>query len=369
MKHWSETRDVLGRLAALRRTGARAAMCTVVRVDGSAYRREGAKLLVAEDGSTTGNVSGGCLEQDVREVALEVIQSGRAEVRSWCSSSDEIAAWEMGLGCDGRIDVLIEPAVEDPARGLARLEDGRPFAACVTLPRGPLGESPRPGSRLLVTADSLEGDLGSTALTAQVAALAESLLGSGDSGIHAVGEESVFIELLVPPPRLVLLGAGDDARPVAHFGAEVGFRVLVVDKRPAYLTSDRFPLAAGLIDGREPDAERRLRLDEDSYAVVMGHSFFDDQEWVRRLIASAVPYIGVLGPRRRSERILANLAAAGQVQESDRVRLYAPVGLDIATDGAEQVAMSILAEIFAVRSRREAPFLRDRSIPIHADGR
>lgn len=369
MKHWSETREVFGRLAVLRRHGARAALCTVVRIEGSAYRREGAKLLVAEDGTVTGNISGGCLEQDAREVALQVIRAGTGEVRSWCSSSDEIAAWEIGLGCDGRIDVLIEPALEDRALELAWLDDRRAFAVAVVLP-GPAGGRPAEcGRRLVVTADSVEGDLGSVRLNAAVAARAESLLGSGDSAIHEIEGQSVFIEQLTPPPRLAIFGAGDDARALARFGAEVGFHVAVVDKRPALLTKDRFPLAAELLDIRQADTERRLPLDENCYAVVMGHSFFDDQDCVRRLLASDAPYIGVLGPRRRSERILQNLAAAKQFDEADRSRVYAPVGLDIATDGAEQVATSILAEIFAVRSRREAPFLRDRDVPIHADAR
>src|SRR6266550_1466076 len=110
MKQWLETREVLDRLALLVRADRRAALATVVRVIGSAYRHEGAKLLVAEDGTTTGNVSGGCLEQDVREVALQVIQSGAAQLRTYCSGTDEIEAWNLGLGCEGRVDVWIEPA-------------------------------------------------------------------------------------------------------------------------------------------------------------------------------------------------------------------------------------------------------------------
>src|SRR2546422_405833 len=109
MKHWHETGDVLDFLARVLGAGQRAALATVVRVRGSAYRHEGAKLAVAEDGTTAGNVSGGCLEQDVREVALQVIRTGRAELRSYCSSADEIEAWDLGVGCEGQVDVLFEP--------------------------------------------------------------------------------------------------------------------------------------------------------------------------------------------------------------------------------------------------------------------
>src|SRR5205809_6858530 len=122
MKQWLETRAVLDRLAELVRAGRRVALATVVRVRGSAYRHEGAKLLVAEDGSTVGNVRGGCLEQDVREVALQVLGSGTPEIKSYCSSSDEVAAWDLGVGCVGQVDVLVEPVREERARGRELLE-------------------------------------------------------------------------------------------------------------------------------------------------------------------------------------------------------------------------------------------------------
>src|SRR5437867_11886808 len=135
MKQWLETREVLDRLAQLARAGGRAALATVVRVRGSAYRHEGAKLLVAQDGGTTGNVSAGCLEQDVREVALQVIRTGRPELRNYCSSADEIAAWELGVGCEGQVDVLAEPALEARTRERELLDERRPLALCTRIGR------------------------------------------------------------------------------------------------------------------------------------------------------------------------------------------------------------------------------------------
>src|SRR5438093_7408777 len=132
MKQWLETREVLDFLHAARTAGKAAALATVVRVRGSAYRHEGAKLAVAEDGRTAGNVSGGCLEQDVREVALEVIRTGEPQLRSYCSSADEIAAWDLGVGCEGQVDVYIERADVRPRE--RELLDGRaPFAVCTLL--------------------------------------------------------------------------------------------------------------------------------------------------------------------------------------------------------------------------------------------
>src|SRR5207247_11102746 len=136
MKHWHETRAVLDRLAELRGAGRRAALATIVRARGSAYRHEGAKLLVAEDGSTVGNVSGGCLEQGVREVALQVLASGTPELKSYCSSTDEIAAWDLGVGCEGQVDVLVEPVLEERARERELLDGRVPFVVCTVIRPG-----------------------------------------------------------------------------------------------------------------------------------------------------------------------------------------------------------------------------------------
>src|SRR3989454_10870385 len=134
MKQWLETRAVLDRLAERVRAGRRVALATVVRVRGSAYRHEGAKLLVAEDGGTTGNVSGGCLEQDVREVALQGIRSGEPQLRSYCSSVDEIEAWDLGGGWEGQVDVFVEPATGPRARGRELLGGGPALAGCGEVP-------------------------------------------------------------------------------------------------------------------------------------------------------------------------------------------------------------------------------------------
>src|SRR2546430_376454 len=227
MKQWLETRDVLDFLAARRRgEGTPAALATVVRVRGSAYRHEGAKLAVSADGNSAGNVSGGCLEQDVREVALQVIRSGTPELRSYCSGVDEVAAWDLGVGCEGQVDVYVEPADARP-RERALLDERRPFVACGVMPVK--GETP--GQRLIVTADRTEGDLGSPDVTARATNKACELLETGESGIHEIAGRSVFFDVLRPPPQLVVLGAGDDARPLVRFAAEVGFREVVVDRR------------------------------------------------------------------------------------------------------------------------------------------
>ena len=358
MKQWLETREVLDFLARAATAGKRAALATVVRVRGSAYRHEGAKLVVAEDGSTAGNVSGGCLEQDVREVASEVIRTGEPQLRSYCSSADEIAAWDLGVGCEGRVDVYVEPAEARP-RERALLDGRKPFAIC-TLLVARKGE----GRGSIVTSERAEGDLGSKDLNTRATAQARELIETGESRIHEVAGRSVFIDVLTPPPQLVVLGAGDDARPLVRFASDVGFRVVVVDRRPGYLTAERFPAAAALVESTGDDLGAALPLDAESYAVVMNHNFADDQAYLRTLLRTPTAYIGMLGPRQRTERILRNLAAEGS--PVDEARVYGPVGLDIGTDGAEQVALAVIAEILAARSGRRARSLRERRAAIHA---
>lgn len=358
MKQWLETRDVLDFLARVRAAGKRASLATVVRVRGSAYRHEGAKLAVAEDGSTAGNVSGGCLEQDVREVALEVIRSGEPQLRSYCSSADEIAAWDLGVGCEGQVDVYVEPADARP-RERALLEGRTPFAVVTIVGMRDAGC----GMRMIVTGDGAAGDLGSSDVDRAVTVRARELLETGESGLYEIAGRSVFIDVLTPPPQLIVLGAGDDARPLVRFAAEVGFRVVVVDRRPGYLTRDRFPAAAVMVESAGDELAETVPLDADCYAVVMNHNFADDQAYLRALLKSPVAYVGMLGPRQRTDRIIRNLVAEGPVDEG---RVYGPVGLDIGTDGAEQVALAVIAELLAVRSGRRARSLRERRAAIHA---
>ena len=360
VKQWHETREVLDRLAALQRSGTQAALATVVRVVGSAYRHEGAKLLVAEDGGTTGNVSGGCLEQDVREVALQVIRSGAACIRSYCSGNDEIEAWDLGLGCEGRVDVFVEPAPVARPREQALLDGRAAFAVCTLIDEKP--DEGR-GKRAIVTRESVEGDLGSPALTAQVAQRARASLGMERSGLHEIAGRMVFCDVLLPPPQLVVCGAGEDAAPLVRLAGEVGFRVVVVDRRPAFLTVERFARATRMVACEAAGLARAVALDASSYAIVMTHNFADDHAYLRALLQTPVAYIGMLGPRQRTERMLRDV---GLAEPLDEARVYGPVGLDIGTDGAEQVALAVVAEILAIRSGRRPQSLRERAAPIHA---
>jgi xanthine dehydrogenase accessory factor len=358
VKHWQESRQVFEWLSTLKVEQRRAALATVVSVHGSAYRREGAKMAVAEDGASVGNVSGGCLEMDVREVAREVIASGIPQLRSYCSTSDEVHAWDLGVGCEGEVRIFVERAYSASGIEQAFLDSAMPFAVCTVV-----DESPAARHRLIVTAAGCEGAAAPTDFSPAVVIEARSMLAARlPSALRDIAGHAVFIDVYLPPPQLLIVSAGNDARPLARFAAEVGFRTVVVDRRPGLLRRDRFPEAVRLIESSAAELTNHLELDAESCAVVMTHNYADDEHYLRALIATPVRYIGVLGPRQRTERLVGSIAAD---MSFDTGRIYGPVGLDVGTDGAEQVALAVVAELLAVRGGRRPRSLRDRETPIH----
>lgn len=337
MKAWLETRQVLEQLAEWQAAGVPCALATVLRVRGSAYRHEGAKLVVAADGRHAGNVSGGCLEADVREVAQRVIRSGASEMREYCGSVDEIRAWDLGVGCEGVVEVFVEPVrdARDAERAMLAAEQAHVVVTELATRARECIDLTTARARGLVSNDAAQSEL----------------------------IDGRFVDVMLPPPRLLVVSAGDDARHLAQLAAAVGFRVLVADRRPGLLTAERFPAPLRRVETDAAQLNERVVLDADSFAVVMTHDFADDTAYLRALLRTPAKYLGVLGPRQRTERILGILRADVAVDES---RIFGPVGLDIGTDGAEQVALSVVAEMLAVRSGRRPQSLRERRAPIHA---
>lgn len=328
MKHWKETAEVLGRAVRLAEAGRLAAVATVVRIEGSAYRRPGAKFLVEEGGRTSGSVSGGCLEADVREVALEVMRSGQPRLLRYETGGDDSSVFSLGLGCSGSVEIFVQQAT-----GGELLEAAREIL------------------------DHLQGDRPFTVTTV--------VRGEGAGRVQVdmpggAAPEEAFTETLTPPPNLIVFGAGDDAIPLCAYASDAGFRVTLVDHRPSALSKERFP-GAFRLDGRRPEEGTfRLPAGPRALAVVKTHSFAHDREWVRQLLAAGVPYIGLLGPRARGAKILAQIGTPA----SDRV--FTPVGLDLGAEGPEQVAFSIVAELLAVHSSRQPWSLREKEGAIHA---
>jgi xanthine dehydrogenase accessory factor len=369
-----EVRDILGALAALRTRGEPAALATIIRVRGSTYRREGARLLIRPDGTTVGSLSGGCLEGDVVEAAQEVLRTGRARVLTYDLTADDDAVWGLGLGCNGMIEVFVEPVRAQGGLDVAALLqdaiDRRRSAALATVIAAPPGPI-EVGARVFVPEDGqVEGSLGDPVVDARVVTAARSQLAAETTAAVPLdlpgGRGELFVEVVRPPLPLLVCGAGHDALPLVRLAHELGWWVMVADSRPAFATQERFPEADEVFLVEDREVARAVRIDRRTFAVVMTHNYLHDREILRGLLATPARYIGLLGPRARTEKLLAELEKDGIVlDEAHRGRLYGPVGLDTGADAPEEIALSITSEILAVRNGRATASLRDRRGPIH----
>jgi xanthine/CO dehydrogenase XdhC/CoxF family maturation factor len=313
------------------------ALATLVSVEGSSYRRVGARVLVNEKGVVMGTISGGCLEEDVRERARAVLRSGEPQLVVYDTTEENDLVWGVGLGCKGVVRVLLE-------RLSSRPEWARTVQRNFTL---------RKESRLSVVWDVEErlwlGTYDTEKMAGRIPAAAR-----------------VFEECVAPPVRLLVFGAGDDAQPLVKMAKELGWRVEVYDARAVFATAERFPTADEVKVARPEDAAE-VAIDAWTVAVVMTHRYRDDGPLMRALLPRELPYLGLLGPRIRTERILDELAARGlAITEEMRGRLHAPVGLDLGGDTPEAVALAALAEMQAVLAGRDGRPLRERNRPIHA---
>lgn len=370
MKHWQETNEILDRLAELTAAGQHAAIACVVAISGSAYRRPGARLLIAADGSTLGGISGGCLEEDVRQAGLGAIEGGGCRLLHYETGDDDEALWGLGLGCDGEVDVLVAPSTRpgfhQAAGRLRALLGGDNAFAAVTVLGTTSSSAAGEGTvtsidgRMLILGSNpdVAANTGDAEVDDALLAAANDAADAGASRIVLVDGVRAFVEVFEPPPYLVICGAGDDAMPMVRTAADAGFRVLVVDHRPAYLATDRFPSAWRLVEAL-PDDALDIPAGADTFVVLKTHNLARDKAWARRFLAAPIPYLGLLGPRARCEEIADEAAA------HDRERIFAPVGLDLGAEGPEQVGLAVVAELLALRSGRSPGHLKDRDAPIH----
>jgi len=331
----SETDTILAALADAPRQPA--ALATLVAVEGSSYRRPGARLLLRSDGLRVGSISGGCLEDDLLIRAQRVLATNRSEVAKYDTTSENDIVWGVGLGCQGIVHIVIEPIPVNRPRWVSVLAANR-----VALRR--TGLSVAYG----VSPDGAPG----TQLTDETASI--------DAG------GKVFRETILPPPGLTVLGAGDDAQPLARIAREAGWRITILDSRPALATSLRFPEAERIVVGPPEGLAELVELEESTYVVLMTHRYAEDLKLLRVLLARRLAYLGVLGPRKRTERLLARLRADGFSPDPEMLaRLHAPVGLDLGSATPATIALSIVAELQCALTGRTPIHLRDRVAPIH----
>ncbi|EIK97167.1 xanthine dehydrogenase accessory factor [Pseudomonas sp. M47T1] len=345
-----------------------AVLATVVKVQGSAYRRPGARMVIPRVGNPSGTVSGGCLESEVARKAWWLSEQG-PKVVAYSTAEDEDepqdeAAFNFGLGCNGTVFVLME-RLEGGAQSLllSTLRQVRDSGQASALATVIASDGPVPvGARRVVGGEALV----SPALSEQVQHSLGVVLRQGKSALRRYrgewGEVEVFLEYLPPPQRLVVFGAGHDVQPLVRMACELGWRVTVVDGRAHFARAERFPLAEAVIcaPAGEP-LPPALKLDGAAVAI-MTHSLTQDFHWLQAALASQATYIGQLGPRDRTQRLLADMNPS---RLAALPRLHYPMGLDLGGDSPESVAMAILAEIVAVFNGRQGGPLNRREQAIH----
>ena len=378
----SDQRTIVRELSEAAARGESVVLASVVRTEGSSYRGVGTRMLVRPDDSTVGLVSGGCLEADLVERARQVRSKGRPELVTFDSLAEDDLVWGFGLGCNGLVELLVEPLSPERAAPLAAMlggaldGDAPVSVATVVHVRGAAG--PAVGARALIALPEggveRDGGWGDETLLARVVADAREIAGEARRGamreypLPEGGEARVAFELVLPSVRLVLCGSGPDAVPVARLALSLGWQVTVVDHRPVALSRpERFAGARVVECADARDLANVVSLARHSAVVVMSHNYPRDVDYLDAVLASGAGYVGVLGPRSRSERMLAELAARGRSYEREELeaRLFGPVGLDIGAEGPDAIALAIVAEVAAVSGGRSGGHLRERRAPIH----
>lgn len=340
-------RDIMTDLRRWSQAGTPIGLATVVGVDRSAPRQPGASMAVAPDGTVLGSVSGGCVEGAVYEVATRVLETRTPELVRYGISDDD--AFAVGLTCGGQIDVLVERV--EPGTWVAEVAeavaDSRPVAVATVLATG---------AKLVVTPGSASGSLGAEGLDAAVTDDARGLLAQGVTAVRRYGpngerrleDVAVFVESLAPHPRMIVFGAIDFAAAVARIGAFLGYRVTVCDARATFATPQRFPQAHEVVVEWPHRYLAGTRVDDRTVLAVLTHDPKFDVPLLEGALRTPAAYIGAMGSRRTHEDRLARLRARG-LTGTELARLRSPIGLDLGARTPEETAVSIAAEIVALR--------------------
>ena len=349
----SETLAITQVLADWHGCGKAGALATVVTVEGSAPRSAGSRLVISEEHEVYGSVSGGCVESDVCRLGLETIRTGRPHLVSYGATDEE--AWELGLPCGGQIEVLVERPDLDLLLALRDRLANQQRAAALTVIDGPGA-----GEHAILTEEGLMGG------GPRVRAMAP-LVRPLEAEVTRVFEDAgtrLFLHAYHPPFRLVVYGAVGFAEHLCRLARALGWEAIVADARPAFAKAERIPSADRIVCRWPLDAAAEIQIDADTAVVVLTHDPKFDIPALMGALASEAFYIGALGSRRTQERRRARLLDAG-VEPKEVGRIHGPSGLDIGGRSEEETALSIIAEVVAVRNGRGGGPLRHSHVPIH----
>ncbi|MFI5162966.1 MAG: XdhC family protein [Sphingobacteriales bacterium] len=363
--------DIVAAYDEARKQGKKTALATVVLVEGSAYRRAGARMLITEDGQLTGAISGGCLEGDALRKARMVIMQQEPMLVTYDTMDDDDAKLGVGLGCNGIIHILIEPINDRQTNPITLLDaviTSKGYSVLVTVFSIDDRKSPQPGSCLcLADGKTIANGLEMLPYKNELLEDAKNALDDQHSSITVYEGYTAFVECVKPLISLVIIGAGNDAIPVMKIAAVLGWKVTVVDGRPNYASAERFPAADKLIIAKPEQVLDNLELNEWTAFVLMTHNYNYEIAFLKELLPLQTSYIGILGPRKKLERMLEELEVNGTIiTQRNLETIHGPVGLDIGSETSEEIALSIIAEIKAVFSERNGKSLKYKTTVIHS---
>lgn len=357
--------------------GKRIALATVVHVEGSSYRRPGARMLVTDDGQLTGAISGGCLEGDALRKALLAISQQKNKLVTYDTTDESDTTLGVQLGCNGIVHILFEPIHSDqpnhPIELLKKILEKRQNAVLVTLFSLNSRTGNQPGTCFLHLEyeDINITNNGNSAYSEPLILEANHAKSIQDSFFREYiinGQKLTgFVEFLKTPPSLVIAGAGNDTIPLMEMAHLLGWNITVVDGRAGHATKQRFPKANQVLVVRSNEVLAHIKPDAQTFFVLMTHNYNYDLALLKQLIElDNCIYIGTLGPKKKLERMFNDLKLEGtEVTDAQKSKIFGPTGLDIGAETSEEIALSVLAEIKAVMTGRKGTLLREKADPIH----
>jgi xanthine dehydrogenase accessory factor len=370
-----EIRDIIRSYHRHKLQGKRCALATVVHVDGSSYRRPGARMLIAEDGMLTGAISGGCLEGDAMRKALLVINEQVPALVTYDTMDEDDATMGIGLGCNGIIKILIEPidyeVVNHPVALLEKMASTRHNAVIATFFTLQYKKQPKAGTLFFIGEQNKlvgidKSDFQSEFLVNECHSTLESCKNSWID-VQMNGEKmTAFLEFVPPAISLVVVGAGNDVMPLVEMADVLGWDTTVIDGRSNYAKKERFAKACDVLVAKPEEVVKNIKIDSFTFFALMTHNYNYDKALVYELCQNKVRYIAMLGPKKKLERMLSEYKEEGRPLTEEQIStIYSPSGLDIGAETSEEIALSILAEIKAVLSKKNGQFLRDKRTGIH----
>ena len=363
MSQWNVPEsDIVETIKHCLETDQQAVLATIIRVSGSAYRRSGTKMVLPEAEDHVGSITAGCLEAKLTDRAQVVLDAGVAQIETFDLTTDD-DIWGLGIGCNGVIDILLEP-ISSAYRPLVDAFEADEPISLVTM---------FDDSDSITTRGYYQPSAGLRAVTGtfsdgfcnEITPLLETAIAQGSAETLTIDGETVFIDGNRPPPRLVVFGHGHDVVPVVDLAKKSGFQVEVISFRGKEALGDRFSGADRVQTTSPGSLAETVQFDSNTYVVIMSHNFVDDRLMFETVLETPVPYIGLMGPRKRFDELLANCDDIVKLTPADVDRIYTPIGVALGSETPYQIAHSIVAELLAVHNDQELSHLCDREGPIH----